>query len=67
MNGGVVRLPFFLGRSLPGLVQVPCLPPQPYADIWAVAHPDVWPSAKLKAFRDVLVPHIRAHRALFVA
>lgn len=64
---GVLRLPFFLGRALPGLEQVPCAPPAPYADIWAVAHPDVWPSAKLRAFRDVIVPFFRARRALFVA
>lgn len=64
---GVVRLPFFLGRALPDLVQVPCLPPKPYHDIWTVAHPDVWPSAKLTAFRDVLVPYFRERRALFVA
>ena len=60
---GVVRVPMFLGRALPGLVQVPLLSPQPYADIWVVAHPDVWPSAKLEAFRAVLKtqqPMIRA-------
>lgn len=64
---GVVRMPMFLGRSLPGLVQVPVLPPQPYADIWIVAHPDVWPSAKLEAFRAVAVPHFRENRPRFVA
>ena len=30
---GVVRMPMFLGRASAGLVQVPVLPPQPYADI----------------------------------
>lgn len=64
---GVVRMPVFLGRSLPGLVQVPEFPPQPYADIWVVAHPDVWPSAKLVAFRAVAVPYFRENRPLFVA
>ncbi|PYG33222.1 LysR family transcriptional regulator [Pelagimonas varians] len=64
---GVVRMPMFLGRSTPGLVQVPLLEPQPYADIWVVGHPDIWPSAKLAAFRDILVPFIRSKRALFVA
>ncbi len=63
---GVARMPLFLGRAS-GLVQVPVLPPQPYAEIWAVAHPDVWPAAKVKAFRDVLVPHFRAIRDRFVA
>lgn len=62
---GVIRVPMFLGRSTPGLVQVPMIPPQPYADIWVVGHPDVWPSAKAKAFREILVPHIRARRAFF--
>ena len=59
---GVVRMPMFLGRATPGLVQVPVLPPQPYADIWVVGHPDVWPSRKLRAFRDVLTPYCTAHR-----
>lgn len=64
---GAVRMPMFLGRSLPGLVQLPTLSPQPYADIWVVAHPDVWPSAKLKAFRSIAVPHFRKLRPLFTA
>lgn len=64
---GVVRMPMFLGRSTAGLVQVPVLPPQPYADIWLVGHPDVWPSAKASAFRELLVPHCRALRNEFVA
>ncbi|MBL4768764.1 MAG: LysR family transcriptional regulator [Rhodobacteraceae bacterium] len=29
--------------------------------------PDVWHSAKVAAFRDILVPHFRAQRACFVA
>jgi len=62
---GVVRMPLFLGRSTPGLVQVPNLPPQPYADIWVVGHPSVWPSAKLAAFRKILVPYFKTNRALF--
>jgi DNA-binding transcriptional LysR family regulator len=64
---GVVRMPMFLGRATDGLVQVPVLPPQLYIDIWVVGHPDVWPSAKVAAFRDILVPHFRAQRAFFVA
>jgi DNA-binding transcriptional LysR family regulator len=64
---GVVRMPMFLGRSTSGLVQVPVLPPQPYMDIWVVGHPDVWPSAKVSAFRDILIPHFRSQRACFVA
>lgn len=64
---GVVRMPMFLGRTSAGLVQVPVLPPQPYADIWVVGHPDVWPSQKLCAFRDVLVRYCKIHRREFVA
>ncbi|MEM8631205.1 MAG: LysR family transcriptional regulator [Pseudomonadota bacterium] len=64
---GVARMPMFLGRALPELVQVPCLPPQPYLDIWAVAHPDVWPSAKSEAFRRVLRAHFKEVRSVFVA
>lgn len=64
---GVIRLPMFLGRTTAGLEQVPVLRPQPYPEIWVVGHRDVWPSAKLVAFRDVLVAHCKAHKALFVA
>lgn len=63
---GVVRVPMFLGRSSAGLVQVPVLPPQPYADIWVVGHPDVWPSVKLRAFRDLLTKQFKQKRAIFV-
>lgn len=63
---GVVRLPVFLGRTTTGLVQIPILQPQPYADIWVVGHPDVWPSTKLDAFRKILVLHCKANRHLFV-
>lgn len=64
---GVVRMPMFLGRATPGLEQVPVLEPQPYADIWLVGHPDVWKSARVAAFRALLVPYFRAHRQDFVA
>ena len=64
---GVVRVPMFLGRAMQDLEQVPVLPPQPYADIWTVAHPDVWPSAKLRAFRDCLLRFCKSNKALFVA
>ena len=63
---GVVRMPMFLGRVTEGLIQVPVLPPQPYADIWLVGHRDVWPSAKVTAFREMLVPYIRSRRADFI-
>ncbi|MEP5758476.1 MAG: LysR family transcriptional regulator [Litoreibacter sp.] len=64
---GVVRMPMFLGRASAGVVQVPVLPPQSYADIWVVGHPDVWPSQKLRAFRDILIHHCKMHRKQFVA
>lgn len=64
---GVLRMPMFLGRTISGLEQVPVLPPRSYPDIWVVGHPDVWPSAKARAFREVLVAHCKANRALFVA
>ena len=64
---GVVRMPMFLGRATPGLEQVTTLPVRPYMDIWAVSHPDVWPSAKLAAFREVLKAHFRVNRHRFVA
>ncbi|WP_108885515.1 LysR family transcriptional regulator [Pseudoprimorskyibacter insulae] len=62
---GVVRLPMFLGRSTPGLVQVPILPPQPYIPIWCVAHRDVWKGGKVRAFREALVAYFRENRDQF--
>ena len=64
---GLVRMPMFLGRASAGRVQVPGLQPQSYADIWVVGHPDVWPSPKLRAFRDILVTYCKKHRDQFVA
>ncbi len=64
---GVVRMPVFAGRGTPGLVQVPVMPPESYAPIWVVAHADVWPGARVRAFREMLVGYFRQHRALFTA
>ena len=64
---GVVRMPMFLGRAMPGLVQVPVLPPVPYLDIWVVAHAGVWPSAKVRAFVKPLTDFCRAERKRFVS
>ncbi len=64
---GVVRMPMFLGRAATGLALVPVLSPQPYADIWVVGHPDVWPSQKLRAFRSILVKYCKTHKQDFVA
>lgn len=63
---GVVRMPMFLGRSTAGLVQVPVLPPKPYMDIWVVGHPDVWPSAKVTALREMIRADLRARRDFFI-
>lgn len=64
---GVVRMPMFIGRGTPGLVQVPVMEPSPYAPIWAVAHADVWPGAKVSAFRALLRAYFREHGAEFLA
>ncbi|WP_294608260.1 LysR family transcriptional regulator [uncultured Roseovarius sp.] len=64
---GVVRMPMFIGRGTPGLVQVPVMEPSPYAPIWAVAHADVWPGAKVSAFRALLRAYFREHRRVFAA
>lgn len=64
---GVVRAPMFLGRSTAGLVPVPVLHPQPYADLWMVAHPDLWPSPKLRAFRELLVAYCKRHKGDFLS
>ncbi|PWE29913.1 LysR family transcriptional regulator [Maritimibacter sp. 55A14] len=64
---GVARMPVFIGRSMAGLVPVPILPPQPYADIWLLSHRDMKASAKVRAFKEVLLPFFRSHAADFVA
>jgi DNA-binding transcriptional LysR family regulator len=64
---GVVRLPMFLGRRAAGLVQVPMVPPTPYADIWILGHRDVWAGAKQAAFRRHVIGSIKADREIFVA
>lgn len=64
---GVVRMPMFIGRGTPGLVQVPVMDPAPYAPIWAVAHADVWPGAKVSAFRTLLRAYFREHGDAFRA
>lgn len=64
---GVVPLPVFLGNAANGLIQIPVLPPQSFADIWVVGHPDVWSSPKLTAFRDILTKYCKKHRHQFVA
>lgn len=61
---GVVRMPLFLGRAM-GLRQVDLLPAQSYPDLWMVAHTDLWRSAKVAAFREMLVPFIKAEAHRF--
>lgn len=63
---GVVRLPMFLGRSTDGLIQVPVMEPQPYQDIWVLTHRDLKSSAKVRAFKDILLPYFKAHVGDFV-
>lgn len=63
---GVVRMPMFLGRALPGLEQVPLLPPKSYPAIWMVGHPDVWKGAKVRAFREVVGRYVKERRAVFL-
>jgi DNA-binding transcriptional LysR family regulator len=64
---GVARIPIFLGKTTRGLVQVPVLPAKDYSDIWIVGHPDVWPSQKQRAFREILVKYCKDHREMFVS
>ena len=63
---GALRMPMILGRNCPELVQVPQIAPWPYMDIWLVGHPDVWPGAKLKAFRDMLKADLRPRKSEFL-
>lgn len=64
---GAVRMPMFLGRATHGLEQLPLMAPQPYSDIWVVAHRDVWPSAKVQAFNKILIAYFRKASAAFVS
>ncbi|SLN43661.1 HTH-type transcriptional regulator DmlR [Pseudoruegeria aquimaris] len=63
---GVARMPVFVGRAA-GLVQVPVMPPQPYQDIWMVAHRDVWPAAKVAAMRALIVARFAGAEAEFLS
>ena len=63
---GVARMPLFLGRSSPGLVQVPVLAPQRYQDIWALTHRDLRDAGRVRAFREALVEFFRRHRRDFL-
>ncbi|SEQ75572.1 LysR family transcriptional regulator [Thalassovita taeanensis] len=62
---GVARMPMFLGRYA-GLTMVPVMEPQPYADIWALSHRDIAPTARVRAFREVLIPFFRTRAGDFV-
>lgn len=64
---GAVVLPMFIGRQTSGLEEIPLLKPTHFPDIWAVAHRDVWRSARVTAFRDILIPHFKKNAHLFVA
>ncbi|MGH1464572.1 MAG: LysR family transcriptional regulator [Cognatishimia sp.] len=64
---GVAQLPMFLGRYFSDLERVSDVASQPFSEIWLVAHRDVWASARVAAFREILVPHFKEHQHLFVA
>ncbi|MDC0738018.1 LysR family transcriptional regulator [Cognatishimia sp. SS12] len=64
---GVMVMPMFLGRSCPDLVELPLMDPQPFPEIWAVAHRDVWRSARVAAFREILIPHFKKTAHLYMA
>ena len=62
---GVLRAPAFVGRYS-GLHQVPIMDPQPYSDIWVVAHRELWNSAKVAAFRTCVSDYFKVNQAKFV-
>ncbi|NNF24366.1 MAG: hypothetical protein HKN63_06120 [Rhodobacteraceae bacterium] len=64
---GLDCAPMFPGRAAPALVQMPVPPLQSDAGIRVVARPDVWPLAKLAAFRSIMVPDFKRSRGQFVA
>ncbi|KAJ57532.1 hypothetical protein ACMU_03220 [Actibacterium mucosum KCTC 23349] len=63
---GVARMPIFVGNAYPELVRAPILPPQPYTDILVLTHRDLKDAAKVRAFKDVLIPHFREIQSQFV-
>lgn len=64
---GVAMMPAFLGRNAPDLFELKLKEPMVFPDIWAVAHRDIWRSARVAAFREILVPHFKKNAHLFVA
>jgi len=64
---GVAMLPTFLGRHASDLFELPICSAMPFPDIWAVAHRDIWRSARVTAFREILIPHFKKNAHLFVA
>lgn len=62
---GVLRAPAFVGRNS-GLQLVPIMDPQPYSDVWLVAHRELWNSAKVAAFRACVTDYFRDHQQMFV-
>lgn len=63
---GVVRLPVFLGDSIPELVRLPdVLSPQPYWDIWVLTHKELRNAPKILAFKEILLPFFRSHQGDF--
>jgi len=64
---GAAILPMFIGRHAQGLQQLPIFDPMPFPEVWAVAHRDIWRSARVTAFREILIPHFKKNAHLFVA
>lgn len=62
---GVARMPLFVGRSTDGLEMAPVMPPTPYMDIWALSHRDLRDSAKVQAFKSLLVRYFNANAGEF--
>lgn len=53
---GALRAPCFLGEGDPGLRRLPGAAPEPYLDLWALAHPDLARAARVRRF----IRHMRA-------
>ena len=64
---GIVMLPRFMGTSIADLHALPICEPIPFPDVWAVAHRDIWRSARVAAFREILIPHFKKNAHLFSA
>lgn len=55
---GILRMPTILAERYDCLKPIPQIPQRDIPDMWMVAHRDVWSSARVVAFREILLRHL---------